>query len=94
MHSYGEHGMEVLIIDHAYAYLQEWIWEDAHEEVGESWEEYSFIYWNHWQTEETMKIYLNQLRLNFSKLHFGSIVGIVYNKAPLHAEVLQLWVDE
>jgi hypothetical protein len=49
---------------------------------------------NHWQTEETMKIYMHQIRLNFGQLKPGCKVGIIYDKAPSHTNSLLQWVEE
>ena len=49
---------------------------------------------NHWQTEETMKIYLHQVRLNFGQLKPGCKVGIIYDYAPSHSKSLLQWVEE
>lgn len=45
---------------------------------------------NHWQTEETMKIYLHSIRQLFP----GKVVGIVYDYAPSHTEDLSHFVAE
>ena len=49
---------------------------------------------NHWQTEETMKVYMHQIRLNFEQLKPGCKVGIIYDKAPFHTNSLLQWVEE
>ena len=44
----------------------------------------------HWQTQYTMKIYLQALRLNFPK---GSVIGLVVDKASSHMGTLQHWLE-
>ena len=41
-----------------------------------------------------MKIYLNQIRLNFSQVKRGCKVGIAYDKAPSHTDSLLQWIEE
>ena len=45
----------------------------------------------HWQTQYTMKIYLQALRLNFPK---GSVIGLIVDKASSHMGSLQHWLEE
>ena len=44
----------------------------------------------HWQTQYTMKIYLQELRLNFPK---GSVIGLVVDKTSSHMGTLQHWLE-
>jgi DDE superfamily endonuclease len=45
---------------------------------------------NHWQTEETMKIYVNHLRLTFP----GKTIGLVFDCAPSHSRGLVQWINK
>ena len=44
----------------------------------------------HWQTEETMKIYVNHLRLSFP----GKVIGLLFDCAPSHSKRLVKWINE
>ena len=45
---------------------------------------------NHWQTKETMKIYVNHLRLTFP----GKIIGLLFDCTPSHSKSLVQWINE